>query len=80
MIVPEKLKNFNIQGNETKIEEYEVPDKENLHENGSWTKYKQLGSLLDTKKDIQRRKNLTISHMKDKKHYKSKNLSIIHKI
>ena len=36
-------------------------------------------SLLDTKEDIQRRKKLTISHMKDKNIYKSKNLSIIQK-
>ena len=50
--VPEKLKNFNLQVNEAKTEEYEVPDKENLHENGSWTKCKLLGSLLDTKEDI----------------------------
>ena len=80
--VPEKLKNFNLQVNETKTEEYEVPDMENLHVNGSWTKCKLLGSLLDTKEDIQRPlKNLTISHMKDKKNlYKSKNLSIIQKI
>ena len=78
--VPEKLKNFNLQVNETETEEYEVPDKENPHENVSWTKCKLLGSLLDTK-DIQRWKNLTINHMKDKKHiYKSKNLSIIQKI
>ena len=35
VIVPEKLKNFNLQVNETKTEEYEVPDKENPHENVS---------------------------------------------
>ena len=29
VIVPEKLKNFNLQVNETKTEEDEVPDKEN---------------------------------------------------
>ena len=81
MIVPEKLNNFNLQVNETKTEEYEVPDKENPHENGSWTKCKLLGSLLDTKEDMQGWKHLTINHMKDKKHiYKSKNLSIIQKI
>ena len=49
--------------------------------NGWWTKCKLLGSILDTKEDIQLRANVTISHMKDKKHiYKSKNLSIIQKI
>jgi exonuclease III len=80
-IVPEKLKMFNLQVNETKTEEYEVPNRDNLHEKKSWTKCKLLGSLLDTKEDIQHRKNLTINHMKDKKHiYKSKNLSIHQKI
>ena len=59
VIEPEKTKNFNLQVNETKTEEYEVPDEENLYENVSWPKCKLLGSLLDTKEDIgplQRRK------------------------
>ena len=81
VIVPEKLKNFNLRVNETKTEEYEVPDKENLHENGSWTICKLLGSLLDTNEDIQARENLTTNQMKDKRHiYKNKYLRKIHKI
>ena len=78
--VPEKSKKINIQVNETKTEEYEVPDNENQHDS-TWTKCKLLGSLLDTKEDIQQRKNLTIDHMKYKKNiYKSKNISIMQKI
>ena len=68
MIVPEKLKNFNLQVNETKTEEYEVSDKENLHENVSWTKCKLQGSLLDTKEDIQRQKPHNQPHERQKTH------------
>ena len=66
VIVPEKVKNFNLQVNETKTEENEVTDKENLGENGSWTKRKQLCIFLDSNEDIQLCKTLTISHMTDK--------------
>ena len=47
----------------------------------SWRKCKLLGSLLDTKEDIQRRKMITISTMKENSHvYKSKYLTLSQKI
>ena len=47
----------------------------------SWRKCKLLGSLLDTKEDIQRRKMITISTMKENSHvYNSKYLTLSQKI
>ena len=66
--------------NEHKTEEYTVPDATPIRGKDSWRKCKLLGSLLDTKEDIQRRKMITIT-MKENSHvYKSKYLTLSQKI
>ena len=58
-----------------------VPDTKPNRGNDSWRKCKLLGSLLDTKEDIQRRQMITISTMKENRHvYNSKYLTLSHKI
>ena len=59
-----KLENRNLHINETKTEEYEI--KRNGSEN--WKKCKLLGSLLDTDKDIYRRKCLAIASINNMKY------------
>ena len=79
--VPEALAKFNLQVNETKTEQYTIPDPPNTEKKDSWRTCKLLGSLLDTKEDISRRKQLVIEAMKrHKKIYKSKYLSLKQKI
>ena len=58
--VPEALAKFNLQVNETKTEQYTIPDPPNTEKKDSWRTCKLLGSLLDTKEDISRRKQLVI--------------------
>ena len=60
--IPALLKIQNLLCNESKNEEHTIT-RENRH-NGSWRTCKYLGSLLDTKCDIQRRKILAIEASK----------------
>ena len=53
------LKKGNLTENESKREEFRIPDEKDL-----WKKCKCLGSLMGTESDINRRKSLTISTMK----------------
>ena len=55
--VPAQLNKKNLQVNKTKTEEYTIK------QNGQtdWKRFKYLGSLLDTKEDIKRRKALEIA-------------------
>lgn len=77
--VPDKLHDYNLFINNTKTEEYEAPDPVQI--DSSWRKCKLLGSCLDTKEDIKRRKSLTINIMKENRSiYNSKNLSITQKV
>ena len=79
--VPQKLVNFNLHINETKTEEYTAPDCPNTETKDSWKKCKLLGSMLDTKEDIKRRKSLVNNAMKKYRNtYKSKYLSMEQKI
>jgi hypothetical protein len=55
--VPKIIREKNLQANNTKTEEYTI----NREGDGSWRSCKYLGSLLDTKKDINRRKILAIA-------------------
>ena len=49
--------------------------------NDCWRKCKLLGSLLDTKENIKRRKMITVNTMKENRHvYNSKYLTLSHKI
>ena len=59
-VVPEMLEQNNLFVNTTKTEKYEIS---RISDN-SWKKCKLLGSLLDTKEDIKRRKGLAIDSMK----------------
>ena len=63
-----------------KPEEYTVPDTKPIRGNNSWRKCKLLGSLLDTKEDIQRPKLITISTMKENRYVYNKYLTLSHKI
>ena len=77
--VPGRLKQYNLYINESKTEEFDVPQTSN--NNTNWRKCKLLGSLLDTKENIKRRKMLTLINMNEKQHiYKSKKLSTAMKI
>ena len=58
--VPGQLNVYNLHVNEKNTEEYTVPDTKLIRGNDYWCKCKLLGSLLDTKEDIQRRKMITI--------------------
>ena len=79
--VPGQLHAYNLHVNEHKTEEYTVPDATPIRGKDSWRKCKLLGSLLDTKEDIQRRKMITIRTMKENIHvYKSKYLTLSQKI
>jgi sorting nexin-29 len=62
--IPEKLRSKNLMVNKDKTEEYEIK-KEGSDE---WKKCKYLGTLLDTEKDIQRRKGLAIDTFNQNKH------------
>ena len=53
--LPPRLKERQLECNESKTEEHEIK----LKGDESWKKCKQLGSLLDTKEDIKRRKILS---------------------
>ena len=59
-VIPEMLEQNNLFVNTTKTEKYEIS---RISDN-SWKKCKLLGSLLDTKEDIRRRKGLAIDSMK----------------
>ena len=50
--VPGQLHAYNLHVNEHKTEEYTVPDATPIRGKDSWRKCKLLGSLLDTKEDI----------------------------
>ena len=79
--IPGKLAKFNLNINETKTEEYIAPDLPETDSKHSWKKCKLLGSCLDTKEDINRRKALVICTMKKyRKTYQSKYLSIEQKV
>ena len=79
--VPGQLHAYNLHVNEHKTEEYTIPDATPIRGKDSWRKCKLLGSLLDTKEDIQRRKMITIRTMKENSHvYKSKYLTLSQKI
>ena len=54
--VPGQLHAYNLHVNEHTTEEYAVPDATPIRGKDSWRKCKLLGSLIDTKEDIQRRK------------------------
>ena len=56
----EQLESYNLHVNETKTEEYEITPKGGEE----WKNCKFLGTLLDTSKDIQRRKGLAIAAYK----------------
>ena len=58
--IPGKLEERNLQINESKTEEYNIEQKGNE----AWKECKILGSLLDTEKDINRRKILAIDAYK----------------
>ena len=58
--IPPSLKRRNLNCNEEKNEDYEIRNKGE----DSWKSCKYLGSLLDTQKDIVRRKILTLDAMK----------------
>ena len=58
--IPPSLKRRNLNCNEEKNEDYEVKNKGD----DRWTACKYLGSLLDTEKDITRRKILALDAMK----------------
>ena len=70
-ILPEMLKEGNLEENKSKREEYHVPN-----EKEKWKKCKCLGSILDTVNDIERRKCLAIGAMTSlEKTFKNRNLS-----
>ena len=78
--VPGQLHAYNLHVNEHKTEEYTVPDATHIRGKHSWRKRKLLGSLLDTKEEIQRRKMITIS-MKENSHvYNSQYLTLSQKL
>ena len=58
-LLPDLLKKGNLTENESKREEFRIPDEKDL-----WKICKCLGSLMDTEPDINCRKVLTISTMK----------------
>ena len=85
--IPPMLKNYNLQVNASKTEEYAVPfpprcsitSEHNYSkppDQSKWKKCKLLGSHIDTETDIQRRRGLVITNMKNHKQiYNSKHLS-----
>lgn len=75
--VPPILKEFNLQVNDSKTEEYKIK----RNENEDWKTCKYLGSLLDTGKDINRRKILaTTAYNQLKKVFDSGKLHLETKI
>ena len=62
--IPPTLRKRNLMCNEEKNEDFLIKNKGDEN----WKSCKYLGSLLDTAKDIKRRKALTISAMKDSDH------------
>ena len=71
--LPPKLKARNLNINEDKTEEYKIERKGD----DSWKTCKLLGSLLDTPKDIQRRKGLAINALRSMKDiFNSKRLNV----
>ena len=78
--IPAKLQDYNLGVNHTKTEKFTAPDSPETAAKDSWKTCKLLGSLLDTEKDITRRKTLAIATAKKYKNiYSSKNLSILQK-
>ena len=59
-IIPGMLKDADLIENSDKREEYEISRKSDER----WKKCKYLGSLLDTEKDIERRRSLTLDAMR----------------
>ena len=79
--VPGQLHAYNLHVNEHNTEQYTVPDATPIRGKDYWRTCKLLGSLLDTKEDIHRRKMITISTMKEDSHmYNSKYLTLSQKI
>jgi hypothetical protein len=75
--IPEQLKKYNLHVNEKKTEEYKV----SRNTDDSWKTCKYLGSLLDTEKDINRRKGCAItSYNKLNKIFKNKRVSTEKKV
>ena len=75
--VLKQLKEFNLQINLSKTEEYQIPDTPNTQTKQSWKNCKLLGTLLDSDTNIKRRKALTLDALsKHKNIYKSTKLSI----
>ena len=71
--VPTILKDKNLKVNEGKTEEYQI----GKGESDDWKKCKYLGSLLDTEKDIKRRKILAIdAYRKLRNIFESKKISL----
>ena len=74
--VPQMLQEFNLHVNNSKTEQYTITSKDK-----EWHTCKLLGSHIDTKTDITRRKSLTLATMKKhRKIYSSKHLSSCTKI
>ena len=75
-VIPDILRKGNLMENETKREEYEIPNKRN-----EWKSCKILGSLIDTEKDIQRRKGLSLDSMKTLNNtFTSRTITLVTKI
>ena len=89
---PKKLKDADLEVNESKTERYAIPHSErnevlNEHnyskpiDTNEWKKCKLLGSHLDTETEIKHRKNLLITNMKNNTHiYKSHKVNLKNKI
>ena len=71
-VAPDMLREVDLIGNSSKREEYEV----SRSGNENWKSCKYLGSLLDSEKDIGRRKCLALDAVTTLNHqFKSRNLS-----
>ena len=77
--IPPMLKEGNLTVNDTKTENFTIPQQQ--QEDPNWRKCKLLGSIIDTQEDIKRRKGLLLTHMKAKKKiYHSRRLSNTFKV
>jgi hypothetical protein len=75
--IPSQLNRYNLHVNETKTEEHRI--KRNCDD--SWRSCKYLGSLLDTKSDIKRRKGLAIAAYNKLNHvFKNKKVTLKNKL
>ena len=71
--LPIQLEEYNLGINQSKTEDYTI----SMKETENWKNCKILGSLLDTTKDIQRRKTFAINSYKKKENiYKSKKVTL----